>query len=231
MFIPNWIVFPSLSLTPWGTHFVKTRHGSQEAMSLQDKMRHACMHAQSLIRVRLLATFGLQPARLLCPWDFPGKDARVGKDAGVGCHFLLQGIFPIQGSNLSLLHWQADLFTTEPPGKPKDETDSIRSSCVQPTHFLPLNWAWTGGGRVSREPSPLLKPKVMDGAWGRHLSVQLTFSFCCHLLCPWQPLFSLPSLQDPQDKTHLKISWFLVWGWWYTHSQASPCSLLVGHGL
>ena len=30
----------------------------------------------------------LQPARLLCPWDFPGKNT------GVGCHFLLQGIFP-----------------------------------------------------------------------------------------------------------------------------------------
>ena len=32
----------------------------------------------------------LQPARLLCPWDFPGKDT------GVGCHFLLQGIFLTQ---------------------------------------------------------------------------------------------------------------------------------------
>ena len=28
----------------------------------------------------------MEPARLLCPWDFPGKNA------GVGCHFLLQGI-------------------------------------------------------------------------------------------------------------------------------------------
>ena len=27
---------------------------------------------------------GLQPTRLLCPWDFPGKNT------GVGCHFLLQ---------------------------------------------------------------------------------------------------------------------------------------------
>ena len=27
---------------------------------------------------------------------------------GVGCHFLLQGIFPTQGLNLYLLHWQAD---------------------------------------------------------------------------------------------------------------------------
>ena len=41
-------------------------------------------------------------ARLLCPWDFPGKNT------GVGCHLLLQGIFPTQGLNLPLLYWQAD---------------------------------------------------------------------------------------------------------------------------
>ena len=40
---------------------------------------------------------GLQPARLLCPWDSPGKNT------GVGCHALLQGIFLTQGSNLYLL--------------------------------------------------------------------------------------------------------------------------------
>ena len=45
---------------------------------------------------------GPQPARLLCPWDSPGKNP------GVGCHFLLQGIFLTQGWNLRLLHWQAD---------------------------------------------------------------------------------------------------------------------------
>ena len=38
------------------------------------------------------------PPRLLCPWDFPGKDT------GVDCHFLLQGIFLAQGSNQGLLH-------------------------------------------------------------------------------------------------------------------------------
>ena len=53
----------------------------------------------------------LQPARLLYPWDFPGKNI------GVGCHFLYQGTFSTQGSNPSLLHWQANSFTTEPPGK------------------------------------------------------------------------------------------------------------------
>ena len=42
------------------------------------------------------------PPGLLCPGDFPDKNT------GVGCHALLQGIFPTQGSNLSLLsllHW------------------------------------------------------------------------------------------------------------------------------
>ena len=34
--------------------------------------------------------------RLLCPWDFPGKNT------GVNCHSFLQGIFPPQGSNLGL---------------------------------------------------------------------------------------------------------------------------------
>ena len=32
----------------------------------------------------------------------------LGKNTGVGCHFLLQGIFLTQGSNLSLLYWQVD---------------------------------------------------------------------------------------------------------------------------
>ena len=44
-------------------------------------------------------------ARLLCPWDSPGKNT------GMGCHFLLQEIFLTQRSNLyfiCLLHWQED---------------------------------------------------------------------------------------------------------------------------
>ena len=37
------------------------------------------------------------PTRLPCPCDFPSKNT------GVSCHFLLQGIFPMQGSNPGLL--------------------------------------------------------------------------------------------------------------------------------
>ena len=53
----------------------------------------------------LMQPYGLQLARLLCPWDFPGKHT------GVDGHLLLQGIYPTQGLNshlLHLLHWQAD---------------------------------------------------------------------------------------------------------------------------
>ena len=42
--------------------------------------------------------YGLQPARLFCQWDSPDKNA------GVGCHALLRGLFPTQGSNPGLLN-------------------------------------------------------------------------------------------------------------------------------
>ena len=45
-----------------------------------------------------LRPHGLQPIRLLCPWDF------TGKSTGVGCHVLLQRIFPTRGLNLGLPH-------------------------------------------------------------------------------------------------------------------------------
>ena len=45
-----------------------------------------------------------QPTRLLCPWDSPGKNTRVG------CHFLLQGIFPMQGLNPRFPHCRQILY-------------------------------------------------------------------------------------------------------------------------
>ena len=54
------------------------------------------MHAQSLQPVRLFATLWAA-ARLLCPWDSPGKNT------GVGCHAVFQGIFLALGLSLPLL--------------------------------------------------------------------------------------------------------------------------------
>ena len=47
---------------------------------------------------------GLYPTRLLPPWDFSGKNT------GVGCHFLLQEIFPTQGLNPGLPHCRQTLY-------------------------------------------------------------------------------------------------------------------------
>ena len=58
-------------------------------------------------RVRFCETPQMAPTRLPCPWD------SLGKNIGVGGHFLLQEIFPTQGSNsrlLHLLHWRQILY-------------------------------------------------------------------------------------------------------------------------
>ena len=59
-----------------------------------------------------LQPHGLEPIRLLCPCDFPVKKT------GVGCHYLLQGIFPSQGSNLCLLHGPTDSSSLSRLGSP-----------------------------------------------------------------------------------------------------------------
>ena len=64
----------------------------------------AAATVQSLSRVRLLATPWTVTIRLLCPRDSPGKNI------GVGCHALLQGIFPTQGSNPGLLYFRQILY-------------------------------------------------------------------------------------------------------------------------
>ena len=60
-----------------------------------------------------LRPHGLQPTRLLRPWDFPGKSA------GMDCHFLLQGICPTQEWNLGLPHCRQTLYCLSHQGSPR----------------------------------------------------------------------------------------------------------------
>ena len=74
------------------------------------------MHARSVMS-NSVGSYGLQLARLLCSCYFPGRNTEVG------CHFLLQGIFPTQGLNpclLCLLHWQTDSLLLSHLGSPVD---------------------------------------------------------------------------------------------------------------
>ena len=65
------------------------------------------------------------------PWTVPARLLRpresTGKNAGVGYHALLQGVFPTQESNPSLLHWQADSLPLSQLGSPY--TGSVAQSC------------------------------------------------------------------------------------------------------
>ena len=56
----------------------------------------------------------LSPPANAGPWNY------LGKNTGTGCHFLLQGIFLTQESNLCLmclLHWQVGSLALAPPAK------------------------------------------------------------------------------------------------------------------
>ena len=67
------------------------------------------MHAQSC--TTLCDPMDCSPPGSFVQGDFPCENTEMD------CHFLLQEIFPTQGSNLRPLHWQV-VFTIEPLGKP-----------------------------------------------------------------------------------------------------------------
>ena len=81
---------------------------------------------KSLSHARLFVTpWPVACTMLLRPWDF------LGKSTGVGCHLLLQGIFPTQGLNLGLPHCRQMLYHLSYQGSPKIPTPVI-SSCSDP---------------------------------------------------------------------------------------------------
>ena len=70
-------------------------------LSINFKSQNLCCCLVTQSCPTLCNPIDCKPPRLFCPWD------SLGKNTGVCCHFLLQGIFSTQGSNLHLLHWQA----------------------------------------------------------------------------------------------------------------------------
>ena len=85
----------------------RTREGKEEEV-LSCK---SCLPSLAVLVAQSCLT--LCDPRLRCSWDFPGKNT------GMGCHFLLQGIFPTQGLNPMSPQLQADSLLYEPPGKPQ----------------------------------------------------------------------------------------------------------------
>ena len=61
-------------------------------------------------------------ARLLYAWNSQGKNT------GMSCHFLLQGVLPTWGSNLSLLHCRQILYCLSQQGSPQIASVQFRFS-------------------------------------------------------------------------------------------------------
>ena len=92
-----------------------------------------CVFNRSVVS-NSLRPHGLQPAKLLCPWDSPGKNT------GVGSHFLLQGIFPTQGLKphlLGLLHCRWILYPLSHRGSPSIFVYFVSISSEIPKYYLP----------------------------------------------------------------------------------------------
>ena len=85
------------------------------------------------VRASHCGSFSCWGAQALGGTGFSSCGARVGSVVaapGLSCSTAC-GIFLVQGLNLSLLHWQADFLTAEPPGKPS------LHSCVSPIREIP----------------------------------------------------------------------------------------------
>ena len=79
---------------------------------------------------------GLWPARPFSLWNF------LGKNTGAGCHFLLHGIFPTQGSNTRFLHCRWILYHLSHQGSHDVQFSSVAQSCL--TLWDPMNRSTPG---------------------------------------------------------------------------------------
>ena len=90
---------PWVGKIPWRREWLLT------PIFLAGEFYGQCMQSHFSCVQLFVTLWTVYTARLLCPWDFPGRNT------GVGSHSLLQGIFPTQGSNPNLLHCRQSLTT------------------------------------------------------------------------------------------------------------------------
>ena len=91
-------------------------HGASSIIGERKQTSACTSHGAALSRSGMsdsLRPHGLEPTRLLCPWGSPSENTRVG------CHALLQGIFPTQGSNPGLPHCRWILHRLSHQGSPR----------------------------------------------------------------------------------------------------------------
>ena len=125
---------------------------------------------------------GLWPISLLCPWDFPGKDT------GVGCHFLLQGIFPTPGIEPLSPALADTYFTTEPPRKAHPGLNRIcrTQPYLGSSHLRALSQSLTPGQAIPHCPQSPLCPEPLNATSSSPHPPREPLAWCSVLLQePW----------------------------------------------
>ena len=158
------------------------------------------------------------PSRFLCPWFFPGKNTQMG------FHFLLQGIFPTQGSKSPLLHRQADSLLLSHQGSPLlvVQFSSITQSCSTlcnpmnhntpglPAHHQLLEFTQTHVYRVSdaiqpSHPMSSPSPPAPNPSQLRIFSNESTL----HMMWPkyWSFSFSISPSNEHPGLVSYRMDW------------------------
>ena len=90
-------------------------HHKEEEIFLAGRMSTGRMRSSFPLKVKVLVTQSCPTLcnPIICPWNSPGKNT------GVGCHSLLQGIFPTQGSNPDLPYCRWILYQLSHRGIPR----------------------------------------------------------------------------------------------------------------
>ena len=131
----------------------------------------------------------LWPIRLLCPWNSPDRNTGVGYDA------LLQGIFPTQGCNpslLRLLHWYVRSLPLEPPGnkwiyvKHRKQWMVRRDMQMSATLWLYLSWNISSHWKIFHlyhflRKTCYISPNIWLLCWGGLNLVFMRKSLSCSL--------------------------------------------------
>ena len=149
----------------------------------------------------------LWPIGLLCLWN------PWGKTTGMGCHFLLQGIFPAQESNLGLLHWQADAGPLSHLGNQKCDV-SISVQLLSPVWLFATPWTAARQASLSiinsrRPPKPMSIGPVIPSS----------YLILCH---PFHLLPSIfPSIRVISNESALPIRWPKYWSFSFNISPSN----------
>ena len=164
---------------------------------------------------------GYSLARLLCPWDFQGKNT------GVHCCSLLWGIFLTQGSNQGLLHCRQILYCLSHWGSPIYEfTHLITYLSIHLSNHLSISTTIRPSSHLSIQLFIWPQVYIITSTIAYHLFPILPFVHVCKSLLPqWKTwsqlasryllLYSLPLLypavsefpSQPQPSQPMAASW------------------------